>query len=71
MQTLSSGEIDYITASFRAWCAAEGRTAPTADDALAYFSHVQDHEPFVAERIDGDLEDFVAFLREWRLMEDP
>lgn len=71
MQTLNSDEIGYITASFRAWCAANGKPAPTADDALAYFSHVQDHEPFVAERIDGDWDDFIAFLREWRLVGDP
>ena len=70
MQTLTSDEIDYITGSFRAWCAAEGKLAPTAEDAAAYFSHVQDHEPFIAERIDGDWDDFIAFLREWRLVQD-
>ena len=70
MQTLTSDEIDYIIASFRAWCAAQGKTPPTAEDAAAYFSHVQDHEPFVAERIDGDWDDFIAFLREWRLVQD-
>lgn len=68
MQTLTSDEIGYITASFRAWCAAHGKTAPTADDALAYFAYVQDHEPFVAERIDDDWDDFIAFLRERRLV---
>ena len=68
MQTLTSEEIGYIAASFRAWCAANGKFAPTADDALAYFSHVQSHEPFVAERIDGDWDDFIAFLRERQLV---
>ncbi len=70
MQTLTSDEIDYIAASFRAWCSAEGKAAPTADDALAYFTQVQAQEPFIAERIDGDWDDFIAFLRERRLMED-
>lgn len=70
MQTLTSDEIDYIATSFRAWCAAQGKSAPTADDALAYFSHVQANEPFVAEWIDDDWEDFIAFLRERRLVEE-
>jgi hypothetical protein len=70
MHTLASDEIDYITASFRAWCATQGKSDPTADDALAYFSHVQAHEPFVAERIDGDWDDFIAFLRERRLVQE-
>jgi hypothetical protein len=70
MQTLTSDEIDYIAASFRAWCAAEGKLIPTADDALAYFSHVRTHEPFIAERIDDDWDDFIAFLRERRLVQD-
>ncbi len=70
MQTLTSDEIDYIAASFRAWCSAEGKGAPTADDALAYFTHVQAHEPYIAERIDGDWDDFIAFMRERRLVDD-
>jgi hypothetical protein len=70
MQTLTSDEIDYIAASFRAWCASEGKAAPTADDAAAYFSHVQTHEPFIAERIDGDWDDFIAFLRERQLLQE-
>ena len=70
MQTLTSGEIDFIAASFCAWCAAHGKSAPTEDDALAYFSHVQAHEPFVAERIDGDWDDFIAFLHERQLVQE-
>ena len=70
MQTLTSAEIDYIAASFQAWYAAQGKSAANADDALAYFSHVQAHEPFVAERIDGDWDDFIAFLRERRLVQE-
>jgi len=68
MQTLTADEIDYIAASFRAWCSAHGKSAPTADDALAYFSYVQEHEPFIAERIDDDWDDFISFLHERRLV---
>ena len=70
MLTMTEQEIDFVAASFRAWCTARGKSAPTADDALAYFSHVQAHEPFVAERIDGDWDDFIAFLRERRLVQE-
>ncbi len=72
MQTLTSEEIDYVSASFRAWCAvhteSHAKPAPTLESAFAYFSYVQEHEPFVAELIDGDWEDFVAFLRERQLL---
>jgi hypothetical protein len=70
MQTLTSDEIDYIAASFRAWCTAHVPSTPTAKDALVYFSYVQAHEPFVAEKIDGDWDDFVAFLRERQLVQE-
>lgn len=70
MQTITSAEIDYIVASFRAWCAEHGKPAPTAEDALAYFTHVQQAEPFIAERLDDDWDDFLAFLRERRLIAD-
>ncbi len=68
MQTLTSDEIGYITASFRAWCTAHGKSAPTREDAEAYFIYVQHNEPFIAERIDDDWDDFVAFLTERRLL---
>jgi hypothetical protein len=68
MQTVTSDESDYIVASFRAWCVANGKAAPTVEDAFAYFNYVQANEPFVAEKLDGDLEDFIAFLRERRLL---
>jgi hypothetical protein len=68
MQTVTSDEIDYIVASFRAWCVANGKPAPTAEDAFVYFSHVQEHEPFVAEKLDSDWDDFLAFLQERRLI---
>jgi hypothetical protein len=70
LQTLTSSEIDYIAASFRAWCAAQDKPAPTADDASAYLSHVQANEPFVAERIDDDWDDFIAFLHERQLVQE-
>ena len=70
MQTLTTAEIDYITASFRAWCAAQRKDAPTLEEASAYFSYVQANEPFIAERLDDDWDDFVAFLRERRLIEE-
>ena len=34
MQTISSDEIDYLAASFRAWCKANAVTTPDADAAL-------------------------------------
>lgn len=68
MQTITSDEIDYIVASFRAWCADNGKPLPTAEDAFAYFSYAQAHEPFVADKIDGDWDDFLAFLQERRLI---
>lgn len=68
MQTITSDEIDYIVASFRAWCVANDKPAPTAEDALAYFSYAQSNEPFVAEKLDGDWDDFLAFLQERRLV---
>ncbi|MBY0509022.1 MAG: hypothetical protein K2P94_02615 [Rhodospirillaceae bacterium] len=66
MQTVTSDEIYYIVASFRAWCVANNKAAPTAEDAFVYFSYVQANEPFVAEKLDGDWDDFLAFLRERR-----
>jgi len=68
MQTVTSDEIDYIVASFRSWCATHGKPAPTAEEAMAYFSYVQTNEPFIAEKLDGDWEDFLAFLQERRLI---
>ena len=68
MQTLTSDEIDYVAASFRAWCAGHGKAVPTVEDALAYFTDAQSNEPFVAEKLDGDWDDFLAFLRERRLV---
>ena len=68
MQTLTSEEIDYVSASFRAWCAVHAKPVPTLESAFAYFSYVQKHEPFAAELIDGDWQDFVAFLRERQLL---
>lgn len=68
MQTITTDEIEYIAASFRAWCAAQGKPAPTAEDAFAYFSHAQTNEPFVAEKLDGDWDDFLAFLQERQLV---
>ena len=68
MQTLTSQDIDYLAASFKAWCAANSKPAPTTEDAFIYFSYVQEQEPYLADLIDGDWEDFVAFLRERRLL---
>jgi hypothetical protein len=68
MQTVTADEIDYIVASFRAWCAANGKPAPAAEDAYAYFLYVQSAEPFVAEKLDDDWDDFLAFLLERRLL---
>jgi hypothetical protein len=70
MQTVTSDEIDYITASFKAWCAANAKPAPTAEEAYAYFQHAQAAEPFIAEKLDGDWPDFLAFLQERRLVTD-
>ena len=68
MLTMTSDEIDYVAASFKAWCAAHGKPAPDADDALAYFTYAPTQDPTVAEFIDGDWDDFQAFLRERRLI---
>ena len=68
MQTITSDEIDYIVANFKAWCVANAKPAPTAEDAFAYFAHAQSSEPFVAERLDGDWPDFLAFLQERQLI---
>ncbi len=68
MQTISSGEIDYLAASFRAWCKANAVTTPDADAAQAYFAYVRENEPYAAELIDDDWEDFIAFLTERRLL---
>lgn len=68
MQTITSDEIDYIVASFKAWCRTNAKPAPTAEDALAYFNYAQNAEPFVAERLDGDWPDFLTFLQERRLV---
>ncbi len=68
MQTLTSQDIDYIGVSFKLWCAASDKPAPTAEHAFAYFSYVQEQEPYIAELIDGDWDDFLAFLRERRLL---
>jgi len=70
VQTVTSAEIDYIVASFKAWCTAHGKATPTTEDAAAYFTHVQQAEPFIAERLDDDWDDFLAFLRERRLIVD-
>jgi hypothetical protein len=66
--TMTSQEIDYVAASFAAWCAANGRSSPDVTAALAYFNQVQHHEPYAAELIDADWDDFIAFLRERRLI---
>jgi hypothetical protein len=63
MQTLNEQDIDYIVTSFKAWCAAHAKPAPTSEDALAYFTYAQENEPFIAERMDGDWDDFLAFLQ--------
>jgi len=68
MLTMTSQEIDYVAASFAAWCAANGTSAPDVTAALAYFNHVQENEAYVAELIDADWDDFIAFLRERRLI---
>jgi hypothetical protein len=70
MQTLTSEDIDYVSGSFRAWCTANNQPKPSLDQAFAYFSYVQEYEPYVAELIDGDWDDFVIFLRERKLLAD-
>lgn len=68
MQTLNSAEIDYVTASFKAWCAENHKPAPTLEDAAVFFAHVQSREPHLAELMDDDWEDFQAFLFERQLV---
>ncbi len=68
MLTMTEQEIDFVAASFRAWCTENGKLAPSADDAAAYFAQVQNNEPMAAELIDHDWEDFLAFLQERRLL---
>ena len=68
MQTVTTDEIDYVTASFRAWCLEHEKPAPTVEDAFAYFNHAQSNEPFIAEKLDGDWDDFLAFLLERQLV---
>lgn len=68
MLTVTEQEIDFVAASFKAWCAQHGKAAPTADDAAAYFAFAQSNEPYAAELIDNDWDDFLAFLQERRLL---
>jgi len=68
MLTMTSQEIDYVVASFKAWCVQHDKPAPTLEDAEVYYTHVQHFEPAVAEFVDGDWDDFVAFLRERSLL---
>ncbi len=68
MLTMTSQEIDYVAASFKAWCVQHKKPAPTAEDAEVYFTYVQHFEPSVAELLNNDWDDFLAFLRERGLL---
>jgi len=68
MLTMTSQDIDYVTASFKAWCVQNTKPAPTAEDAEVYFTYVQHFEPSVAELLDNDWDDFLVFLRERGLL---
>jgi hypothetical protein len=68
MLTLTSQEIDYLAADFTGWCRQHAIAAPDVEAARAYFNSVHAHAPAAAELIDGDWEDFLAFLGERHLL---
>jgi hypothetical protein len=68
MQTMTSDEIAYVVASFKAWCAAHDKPVASEEEALGFFTYVHNEAPALAELITDDWEDFIAFLQERRLL---